>query len=114
MKTSRSKIVGCRPGEKLFEELFDESEKRVDVPISGVLGAVPNPVPLDTLRKGFSQLRRLARAGDTVGVLNLVADLLPSYRRGDAKPAAAATAPFVPHVIRGSAKATMPPRDAAA
>ena len=107
-------IVGCRPGEKLFEELFDERERRVDVPISGVLGAVPNPVPLDTLRKAFSQLRRLARAGDTAGVLDLVAELLPSYRRGDAKPAAAASASFVPHVIRGSAKAAMPPRDAAA
>ncbi|TPK45135.1 MULTISPECIES: nucleoside-diphosphate sugar epimerase/dehydratase [unclassified Mesorhizobium] len=108
------KIVGCRPGEKLFEELFDESERRVDVPISGVLGAVPNAMPLDTLRKGFSQLRRLARAGDTEGVLNLVADMLPSYRRDEAKPAAAVTAPFVPHVILGSAKATTRPHEAAA
>jgi O-antigen biosynthesis protein WbqV len=97
------KIVGCRPGEKLFEELFDERERRVDVPISGVLGAVPNPVPLDTLRKGFSQLRRLARAGNTAAVLNLVAELLPSYRREDAKPAAA---PFTPHLMEGSTGAT--------
>lgn len=108
------KIVGCRPGEKLFEELFDERERRVDVPISGVLGAVPNPVPLETLRKEFSQLRRLAKAGDTGGVLDLVARLLPSYHRPETKPAAATATPFVPHVIRGSAKAATPPREAAA
>ncbi|WP_245272801.1 nucleoside-diphosphate sugar epimerase/dehydratase [Mesorhizobium sp. LNHC221B00] len=108
------KIVGCRPGEKLFEELFDERERRVDVPISGVLGAVPNPVPLETLRKEFSQLRRLAKAGDTGGVLDLVARLLPSYHREETKPAAATATPFVPHVIRGSAKAATPPREAAA
>jgi len=108
------KIVGCRPGEKLFEELFDERERRVDVPISGVLGAVPNPVPLETLRKEFSQLRRLAKAGDTGGVLDLVARLLPSYHRPETKPTAATATPFVPHVIRGSAKAATPPREAAA
>lgn len=108
------KIVGCRPGEKLFEELFDERERRVDVPISGVLGAVPNPVPLETLRKEFSQLRRLAKAGDTGAVLDLVARLLPSYHREETKPAAATATPFVPHVIRGSAKAATPPREAAA
>ncbi|MCA0049710.1 polysaccharide biosynthesis protein [Mesorhizobium sp. B283B1A] len=108
------KIVGCRPGEKLFEELFDERERRVDVPISGVLGAVPNPVPIETLRKEFSQLRRLAKAGDTGGVLDLVARLLPSYHRPETKPAAATATPFVPHVIRGSAKAATPPREAAA
>ncbi|TJV39088.1 MAG: polysaccharide biosynthesis protein [Mesorhizobium sp.] len=108
------KIVGCRPGEKLFEELFDERERRVDVPISGVLGAVPNPVPLETLRKEFSQLRRMAKAGDTGGVLDLVSRLLPSYHRPETKSAAATATPFVPHVIRSSAKAATPPREAAA
>lgn len=107
------KIVGCRPGEKLFEELFDDSERRVDVPISGVLGAVPNPVQLESLRKAFSQLRRLARAGDAAGVLDLVAELLPSYRREEAKPAAI-SASFVPHVIHTTRKVSQPARDAAA
>ncbi|WP_164834282.1 polysaccharide biosynthesis protein, partial [Sinorhizobium meliloti] len=34
------KIIGCRPGEKLFEELFDETDKRTSSPVPGVLGAV--------------------------------------------------------------------------
>ncbi|RVK04691.1 polysaccharide biosynthesis protein, partial [Sinorhizobium meliloti] len=44
------KIIGCRPGEKLFEELFDETDKRTSSPVPGVLGAVPEPIPLPTLR----------------------------------------------------------------
>jgi FlaA1/EpsC-like NDP-sugar epimerase len=108
------KIVGCRPGEKLFEELFDESERRVDVPISGVLGAVPNPVPLDTLRQAFTQLGCLARAGQTDAVLDLIAELLPSYRREEQRPAAAASQPFVPHVVQRGAATAHPAHEAAA
>ncbi|RVI02031.1 polysaccharide biosynthesis protein, partial [Sinorhizobium meliloti] len=29
------KIIGCRPGEKLFEELFDETDKRTSSPVPG-------------------------------------------------------------------------------
>src|SRR5690606_9407855 len=45
------KNVGSRPGEKLFEDLFDETEKRVTPPVPGVLGAVPTAVPLSILCK---------------------------------------------------------------
>lgn len=61
-------IVGCRPGEKLFEELFDVSEKRVNPPVPGVLGAVPTPVPLSVLYEGFEHLRSAATEGDTSSV----------------------------------------------
>ncbi|BDA82959.1 capsular polysaccharide biosynthesis protein [Aureimonas sp. SA4125] len=76
-------IVGCRPGEKLFEELFDPSEQRMGSPVPGVLRAVPAPVPLGVLRGAFAQLAHLARAGDADGVMALLADVLPSYRRRD-------------------------------
>ena len=73
------KIVGCRPGEKLYEELFDASEKRVASPVPGVLGAVTNPVPLDLLKKTFAQLQYHAEEGDTKAVLATVRELLPAY-----------------------------------
>ncbi|PWK67545.1 polysaccharide biosynthesis protein [Aminobacter sp. AP02] len=57
-------IVGCRPGEKLFEELFDVTEKRVNPPVPGVMGAVPTPVPLAVLYEGFERLRSAALEGD--------------------------------------------------
>ena len=68
-------IVGCRPGEKLFEELFDAAEKRVKPPVPGVLGAVPTPVPLSVLYEAFERLRSSAAEGDTVSVfetMNLI------------------------------------------
>ena len=74
------KVIGRRPGEKLFEELFDENEKRVASPIPGVLGAVPTPVPLEELRQAFKGLEMLARSGNTQTARELVADMLPGYR----------------------------------
>jgi FlaA1/EpsC-like NDP-sugar epimerase len=81
-------IVGTRPGEKLFEELFDETEKRVSPPVPGVFGAVPNPVPLPILYETFDRLRAFASAGDTVGLFDTMGTLLPRFR-GRGKVAAA-------------------------
>ncbi|RVM45329.1 polysaccharide biosynthesis protein, partial [Sinorhizobium meliloti] len=58
------KIIGCRPGEKLFEELFDETDKRTSSPVPGVLGAVPEPIPLPTLRDAFARLQRHSERGN--------------------------------------------------
>lgn len=74
-------IVGCRPGEKLFEELFDPTEKRVRPPIPGVLGAVPAPVPLETLHRAFQDLQACVSAGDTARLVATIQTLLPSFRR---------------------------------
>ena len=74
-------IVGCRPGEKLFEELFDEAEKRVKPPVPGVLGAVPTPVPLAVLHEAFERLRRSATEGDTASVFETMNSIL-SRRSG--------------------------------
>ncbi len=80
-KDMKIKIVGRRPGEKLFEELFDASEKRVQSRIPGVLGAVPNPVPLHTLKTYFSELHGLALSGDIGSLFEIVHTLLPNFRR---------------------------------
>ncbi len=74
-------IIGCRPGEKLFEELFDSSEKRVNSPIPGVLGAMPNPVPLDTLRSRFTQIHRAALKGEEKNLFEGIQKILPNYQR---------------------------------
>jgi FlaA1/EpsC-like NDP-sugar epimerase len=74
------KIIGCRPGEKLYEELFDAFEKRVNSPVPGVLGAVPNAIPLPVIRRALDEIRRYAEAGDVGKLFNVVAELLPAYR----------------------------------
>ncbi|WP_223843460.1 polysaccharide biosynthesis protein [Sinorhizobium fredii] len=73
------KIIGCRPGEKLYEELFDESDKRTTSPVPGVLGAVPEPIPLPTLRDAFARLQRHAERGNDPVVVAVMRELLPRY-----------------------------------
>ncbi|KRC06364.1 capsular biosynthesis protein [Rhizobium sp. Root73] len=73
------KIIGLRPGEKRFEELFDSKEMRVASPVPGVLGAIPHPVDLSKLMVTFARLERFAELGDEAMVLALMSSLIPGY-----------------------------------
>lgn len=72
-------FVGIRPGEKLFEELFDRNEVVEPAGFAGVSCAVPYPVPISRLRASILQLERAARAGDTLQVRRGLADLVPGF-----------------------------------
>ncbi len=78
-------FVGIRPGEKLFEELFDRNEVVEPAGFAGVSCAVPYPVPISRLRASILQLERAARAGDATLVRRGLADLVPGFGgdRGD-------------------------------
>lgn len=86
------KIVGCRPGEKLFEELFDNSEQRVDSPIPGVFGAVPNPISLEVLQPTFAWIQSNAELCNEQEVLASMGQLLPPFERRAVKNALASDA----------------------
>lgn len=73
------KVIGLRPGEKRYEELFDTSEVRVGSPVPGVFGAVPRPVELQKLSVIFSRIERFAELGDEALVLALMSSLIPGY-----------------------------------
>ncbi|NHF73088.1 polysaccharide biosynthesis protein [Paracoccus xiamenensis] len=72
-------FVGIRPGEKLFEELFDRNEVVEPAGFAGVSCAVPYPVPISRLRATILQLERAARAGDALQVRRGLADLVPGF-----------------------------------
>ena len=57
-------ITGLRPGEKLFEELFDSIETRQPSAIPGVFEAEPKAVPLAQLDHAFAQLEAASGSGD--------------------------------------------------
>jgi len=77
------KIVGLRPGEKLFEELLTEEER------SGVLGdsghekifiAKVGEVDGEKLKKDVRELEGLARAMDVEGIVRKLQEMVPSYK----------------------------------
>lgn len=70
------KFIGLRPGEKLFEELFDASEMRLRSTIPGVIEAKPAPVPLERLVAGFEQLEQLIADGNDDRIRDLVHRLI--------------------------------------
>lgn len=77
------KIVGLRPGEKLFEELLTEEER------SGVLGdsghekifiAKVEEVDGEKLWKDVKELEVLAKEMDSEGIVSKLQEMVPSYK----------------------------------
>ena len=77
------KIVGLRPGEKMFEEIMTEEER------SGVLGdsghekifiAKVEEVEGEKLKKDIEELRVLAKEMDNEGVVRKLQEMVPSYQ----------------------------------
>ncbi|MFN0023051.1 MAG: polysaccharide biosynthesis protein [Parvularculaceae bacterium] len=58
------KFIGTRPGEKLFEELFDHKEQRLASSIDGVFEADPVAVPLALLERAAERLAVAIAAND--------------------------------------------------
>lgn len=78
-KDIRIEIIGRRPGEKLFEELFDAEEEVREGHVPGLRAAVPKGVPIARLRAAILKLERAALAGDEEKVRSQLADLVPGY-----------------------------------
>lgn len=57
-------FVGLRPGEKLYEELFDTCEEQLDSPISGIFEAQSKPIPLPFITHSIDRLVRAVELGD--------------------------------------------------
>ncbi|WP_327753330.1 polysaccharide biosynthesis protein [Sphingobium sp. SJ10-10] len=70
------RFIGLRPGEKLFEELFDSSEDKIESAIPGIFEAMPSPIPLEMLVEGFGQLARLIAAGDADELIRLTHEMV--------------------------------------
>ena len=90
-------ITGLRPGEKLFEELFDKSEKHLPSDCPGIFRALPVSVPLEILNSRFDEIERAAKRGKSDKVRQLVHGLV-NYRPQRDKPALGPASPPVPLV----------------
>ena len=82
-------FIGIRPGEKLFEELFDRDEVVQPAGFAGVTCAIPHPVPIPRLRAALLTLERSARSGDAAAVRRGLAELVPGFGDATATPGTA-------------------------
>ena len=78
------KIVytGLRPGEKLFEELFDARETLVKTEADGIMMAFPRAIEPGLVFRIFNELQRLVEANDVPGALRLLCSTIPEFRPG--------------------------------
>ncbi|MBI2977626.1 MAG: polysaccharide biosynthesis protein [Rhodospirillales bacterium] len=74
-------VIGPRPGEKLFEEVFHGSEAPVPTECPGVLLAAPRAGDARELAAAIAELREACRRGDRGRVLALIRRLVPEYHQ---------------------------------
>lgn len=84
-------IVGLRPGEKLFEELFESKEERLPSGIQGVFEAASHVMPRPALQRAFDRLEDAVNRGDdaacrAIAMAALSREASPP-RRQDERPA---------------------------
>jgi FlaA1/EpsC-like NDP-sugar epimerase len=83
-------FTGLRPGEKLYEELFDDAEDRLEGGFDGIFVAISKSINLEVLRRLFDELASASRQQDRVTLLRLLAHAVPSYHSPEAEAAPAA------------------------
>ena len=81
-------FTGLRPGEKLYEELFDDAEDRLEGGVDGIFVAVSKSINLEVLRRLFDELASASRQQDRATLLRLLAHAVPSYHNPEAATAA--------------------------
>lgn len=79
-KDVRIEFTGVRPGEKLFEELFHDSEPLVPTEYESILLATPRTVDHRVLLHALNKLEELTRAGKAEKALAMLGRLIPDYR----------------------------------
>jgi FlaA1/EpsC-like NDP-sugar epimerase len=70
-------VTGLRPGEKLFEELFDKDEPTIASDVPGVFVAAARLVKLETLKKTFKEIEACTNLQDTKSTRAQIAKIVP-------------------------------------
>jgi O-antigen biosynthesis protein WbqV len=76
---------GLRPGEKLFEELFDPSEVQNMRTEDGYVIASPRVIDKALLDKSISELQNAIVREDRARAVELLLHIVPEYRKSDAE-----------------------------
>jgi O-antigen biosynthesis protein WbqV len=84
-------FTGLRPGEKLFEELFDPSEVQSEVTDDGYVVASPRVIDKVLLEKTLSELEQAAYNEDEKRAVELLSHIVPEFENGSSADAGRAT-----------------------
>ena len=71
---------GIRPGERLSEYLFEESEPQFDVGVRGIVAAHLSSPSLPKMREGLEVLAAGAAAGDSEALRREISRLVPEFK----------------------------------
>lgn len=71
--------TGLRPGEKLYEELFDSEETPLPTKIKGINAARPQIVERALLNKNFEDIEKSARTGDVKAIKQKLSTIVRGY-----------------------------------
>lgn len=82
--------TGLRPGEKLFEELFDVAEPPERTGAEGVLVAAPRAVDFGILCRSLDELAAAAAAGHRERLITQVKHVVPEFQHASSAPGASA------------------------
>jgi FlaA1/EpsC-like NDP-sugar epimerase len=75
-------FTGIRPGERLHEILFAESEPTSDIGVAGVLAARPHELPLQTLETWITALRSAIAADEYECAVAILKHAVPENQAG--------------------------------
>ncbi|MDR4497032.1 MAG: polysaccharide biosynthesis protein [Candidatus Scalindua sp.] len=76
----KMKFTGMRPGEKLYEELFDESEKVISTIHDKFWLAVPETPSIVEFKNQIAELERIVRNNAVDEVAAAIKDIVPSFK----------------------------------
>jgi O-antigen biosynthesis protein WbqV len=74
--------TGLRPGEKLYEELFDNKETLSGTGASGILAASPRSIERALIVRIFDEMKRRIDAQDLPGALRLLKSTVGEFTPG--------------------------------
>lgn len=72
--------TGLRPGEKLFEEMFDAAERTEPTPVAGVFVAAARVLDRPKLEHAIAEMAQAAAGGDAPRTRHLLGELVPEMR----------------------------------
>ncbi len=84
-KEIRIRMTGLRPGEKLFEELFDESERRIPTSHQKLMIAVPDVPSPAVMAAHLEHMERLMHEYRAEDMLSAIQQIVPNFRNSPAR-----------------------------